>query len=265
MTVVDWVRGKIRERQNRRRRDRPARMTPYGFQFSGPEVMQNGTFEKEEVALFTALIKDADRFVNIGANYGLYVCLAARHGVRSVAIEPIPDNRTLLQRNIDVNGYGDLVEVHACACGSVAGQLDIFGTGTGASMIKGWARNPESLRTTVPVQRLDAIVPGSGVSEKTVVLCDVEGFELDVLKGADGVLGAREKPTWILECSLTDHRPGSDLNAEFLTVFDLVQAFGYQVALIETPDTPIERERIVESLETKRDLVNAHNLLLRPR
>lgn len=150
------------------------------------------------------------------------------------------------------------------ACGDQAGTADLFGVGTGASLIRGWAGNPDSLKTTVKVARLDEIVPPASVTAKTVFLVDVEGFELEVLKGADGILGLKEKPVWILESGLTDHRQGSDLNQDFLEVFRILDAAGFDMYAITNPDRPVGLAIIEQSLAQKKDLIGCYNFLVVP-
>ncbi len=52
---------------------RPLR-TPHGFEFSGYESMQDGTFEPNETAFISKALSSTDVFVDIGANIGFYSC-----------------------------------------------------------------------------------------------------------------------------------------------------------------------------------------------
>ena len=184
--------------------------------------MQTGQFEPSETTLLRKLLTQADLFVNVGANFGYYVCMARQMGVRSVAVEPVPLNVETLNRNIKINNWDTDVVVHPVACGESAGAAEIFGEGSGASFISGWARNPNALKHRVPVERLDSLLFDENVTEKSVFLVDVEGFELEVLRGAGSILAAPNRPVWILESGLTDHRPEGELNLGFLEVLQIV-------------------------------------------
>ena len=265
MGFIDWLRGKLRQRRARRISRRPPSKTPYGFLFVGPAAMQEGTFEKAEVDLLSSLFDNADLFVNVGANYGFYLCHAAQKKLPCVAVEPISENVALLKRNLELNGFEDLVELNQCACGSETGEVTLFGTGTGASAVEGWARNPKALNETVPVRRLDDILKGRSVSERTVILCDVEGFELEVLKGASATLGAASKPVWLLESGLSNPSAPDDLSDKFLAVFDLLTEHGYEMFPMRALDRPIQRDLIVKSLQDRTDLIQEDNFLVRAR
>ncbi|MEP1327908.1 FkbM family methyltransferase [Pseudophaeobacter sp.] len=262
--LVDWIRGKLRARRGRRIHQRSAVETQFGFKFIGPEVMQSGDFEEVETKLIRGFLKEADLFVNVGANYGYYVCLAQSFGVSAIAVEPVPDNLRLLRKNLEINGFEADVTVLPNACGSATGEAEIFGVGTGASLVKGWARNPKSLSFKVDVRRLDDLVPAKALTGRSFFLIDVEGFELEVLNGANGIFQARQKPVFLIESGLSDLRAGGELNKGFLAVFDLFSAEGYQMYGINDLKSAVERATISKSLETGEDLVKGYNFLMVP-
>ncbi len=260
--VLDWVRGKLRARRGNRIHKRPAVETPLGFKFIGPEVMQSGGFEEEETKLIQSFLSRAELFVNIGANYGYYVCLAQSMGVPAIAVEPVPDNVSLLRKNLELNGYGNGATVHANACGGETGQAEIFGVGTGASLVQGWARNPKSLSFKVDIRRIDDLIPAAALTQRSFFLIDVEGFELEVLKGAQGIFDAEQKPVFMIESGLSDHRASGELNKDFLAVFDIFSEQGYKIYRVEDLTTPVERDIIVASLEQGQDLLQGLNFLM---
>lgn len=262
--MKDWIRAQLRRRKARRHLKRPAVETPYGFRFLGPRVMQSGTFEAEEARLLQALLRGADLFVNVGANYGYYVCMARQMGVQSVAVEPVPVNLETLKRNIAENGWTDGITVHGVACGETEGEAEIFGEGTGASFVAGWARNPAALHHLVPVRRLDALVPPESLGKATVLLIDVEGFELEVLRGATGILSAGAKPVIMLESGLTDHRPGGVMNAGFVDVVELLTAQGYRLVQAVDPGAEVTVDQVRRDLADGVDRIGTHNFLALP-
>lgn len=262
--MKDWIRGRLRALRGRRMARRAPVPTPLGFRFAGPRAMQDGRFEARETEIMRALLKKADLFVNVGANFGYFVCLAQSMGVRAIAVEPVPQNLTLLRKNLKANGFLETTTVHPCACGQTAGQIQIFGVGTGASVVPGWARNPESLATSVDVTPLDVLLAPERISRRTLILCDVEGFELEVLKGATATLSGEDAPVWILETGLTDHRAGGALNAGFLEVFDTLAGHGVTLRPIDNLDRPVTRDQIEDSLKAGQDGIGSINFLLCP-
>lgn len=92
-------------------------LTPFGFYFSGDPSMENGSFEAEEIEIVSEILKQTNVFINVGANYGYYCCLALQAGVHTVAFEPIDLNLRLLYKNIQVNGWQDKIEIFPLALG----------------------------------------------------------------------------------------------------------------------------------------------------
>jgi len=226
--------------------------------------MQRGIFEAAETKLLRKLLSNADLFVNVGANFGYYVCMARQMNVRSIAIEPVPVNLETLRRNIEINNWVDDIEVHPVACGEITGTAVIYGEGTGASFISGWARNPNALSHTVPVRPLDDLLANETITAKTVFLVDVEGFELEVLRGAKGILASADRPVWILESGLTDHRPGEQMNLGFLDVMEIILNNDYRVFSALDTSFEITLETVKDSIAKGVDQLNTYNFLLVP-
>ena len=171
--VFNIIRSFNRRRLTRRYLKRVSVNTPFGFEFFGPRAMQNGSFEATETKILIKLFSQADIFVNVGANFGYYVCMARNMGVRSIAIEPIPVNQNILKRNLIENNWDQNVILHSVACGNSDENVTIYGEGTGASIIKGWAQNPSRLKHVVPMKKLDNILSNEKVTTKSVILIDV--------------------------------------------------------------------------------------------
>ena len=217
--IINKIRSFNHRRLTRRHLKKISVNTPFGFKFLGPSVMQNGSFEVTETKILIKLFFQADIFVNVGANFGYYICMARNMGVRSIAIEPIPINQRILKQNLIENSWDQNVILHPIACGNSNGNVTIYGEGTGASIIPGWAQNPSRLKHIVPMKKLDNILSNEKVTSKSVILIDVEGFEFDVLRGAENILGSPDKPVIMLESGLTDHRSEGGLNLKFLEIF----------------------------------------------
>ena len=62
--------------------------TPHGFVMAGHEAMQNGSYEAEETRNLIACLKDAEVFIDIGANVGYYTCIARSMNMKVLAVGP---------------------------------------------------------------------------------------------------------------------------------------------------------------------------------
>lgn len=208
----------------------PARATPWGFSFAGNDAMAAGSFEPEETAVVRELLAEVDVLVNVGANVGYYCCHALSMGKKVVAVEPNTRNLHYLLKNIKSNGWGKQVEVFPVALGSGADILQMWGGGTGASLVKGWAGIPESYVTQVPILSLDRVLGDTIGGKRALILVDVEGAEFMMLQGAKKTLMNECRPIWLIEITSSENQPALlAMNPRFAQTFDVFFDHGYQV------------------------------------
>jgi hypothetical protein len=104
------------------------------------------------------------------------------------------------------------------------------------------SQSGENIVCEVPVRRLDALLPAMAAKTKVLIKIDVEGRELDVLRGGDTVLRTI-RPAIILESNTGHDRPA--LQA-------YLGLFGYRI--YELPyhegETPLNLSPFVSSLMT---------------
>lgn len=207
----------------------PPRKTPWGFTFAGHDAMAAGGFEPEETKLVRRLMADVDVLVNIGANVGYYCCHALSMGKPVIAVEPNTRNLHYLLKNIQNNGWANQAEVFPVAMGTGADILQMWGGGTGASLVKGWAGIPESYVTQVPILSLDRVLGDTLRGKKALILVDIEGAEFMMLQGSKQTLINEPRAIWLMEISSTEHQPaGASMNPHFAKTFELFFAQGYR-------------------------------------
>jgi FkbM family methyltransferase len=128
-------------------------------------------------------LRGSDLFLDIGANIGSYTVLAS--GVcraRTWAFEPDPNTLHHLKRNIAINELDSLVTVYECALGPTQGEVP-FTVGLD-TMNRVATANDKKVRI-VRQDRLDKLV---GTSQPIMIKMDVEGYEQNVLRGAEALL-----------------------------------------------------------------------------
>src|SRR5437016_2950527 len=144
----------------------------------------------EPMATRSFQVAAGDVVVDVGAHIGRYALRAATKASKVIAVEPDPSNFTLLERNVRMNGFSNVVLVpHALS--SVPGTRALWLAGSGntgtssvdpdASRARGGARSPG----TVPVEALtlDELVESVGLTRIDWLKVDVEGHEIAVLQG----------------------------------------------------------------------------------
>lgn len=138
-----------------------------------------------------------------------------------------------------------------------------MGGGTGASLIKGWAGNPESYVTQVPVLTLDRIIGDNLRGKKALILVDVEGAEYMMLQGARQTINNEPRPIWMVEISTTEHQPhGVATNPTFKKTFDLFFDRGYRAYLAEKSGRELMKGD-VEEIADSPSKINSHNFIFR--
>ncbi len=244
------------------RRD-PPKMTPWGFTLAGHEAMAAGTFEPQETRLVRELLQEVDVLVNVGANIGYYCCHALSLGKSVIAVEPITRNLHYLLKNIRDNGWVTRAQVFPVALGRDTNILEMWGGGTGASLVKGWASIPESYKTVVPVLSLDRIIGNMLHGKRALILGDIEGAELMMLQGATQTLANKPRPVWMVEISTTEHQPdGIPMNPYFAQTFELFFCRNYSAYTADGRQNELTRE-IVTRIAAGKEGLSTHNFLFR--
>ena len=219
--------------------------TALGFKFLGHKEMEQGVFEPDETKLVTTLLQNADVFINIGANIGYYSCISIASNVHTIIFEPIQSNLNFLYKNIYANNFRGTYEIFPVALSNKTGLIEMYGSGTGASLIRGWDNTPDYYVSFVPVSTVDTILGKRFEQKQCFVLIDVEGVEKYVLEGAQTLLKAEKKPVWMLEIATTEHQPaGITINPDLLPTFELFWESGYEAWTASSVVRIIEQEEV---------------------
>jgi FkbM family methyltransferase len=148
-------------------------------EYISEELVAFGRWEPFETELVLRLLPADGLLADCGANIGWYSLVAAAAGHSVIAAEPEPGNLELLRRNIDRNGLGDHIEVHACALAGRQGigQLALSPSNQGDHRL---SAGQERDSIGIELQRLDQIVGDRSVD---VMKVDTQGSEVNVLRG----------------------------------------------------------------------------------
>jgi len=175
-----------------------------------PEMFAlESTFKQKDVE------KGGHIFVDIGANMGLWTVQASRHFDYVYAFEPNPEIYQVLLKNIEINHVKNLT-VENIAIGSFDGEVTLHRYYNHAwSSILREHNGREALGTTWQVQckKLDSIL--LNYITPTVLKIDTEGYELNVLKGAERILRMNH-PKLLMEIhAWNDYKEITDYLSDF--------------------------------------------------
>ncbi len=167
-------------------------------------IVLSGVYEPELMLALGRHLPVGGVFVDVGANAGVFTLFAAGRvggSGRVIAFEPSAREFGQLQRNVGLNGFGQ-VELHRAAVAEVEGSLTLSvaedghaGHNTIGSRFA--AAGTGRVRTEeVPAVRLDDVL--AGLERCDAIKLDIEGAELLALRGAVGVL-KRLRPVLAIE------------------------------------------------------------------
>ncbi len=152
------------------------------------EVAFSGQYDTPYVEVARRYVTPGSLVLDVGASLGLWTVQLARTarsvGAEVWAVEPEPANLWWLKRNLALNGLDRVVQIHPIALGSTPGSLRIQlrDAGGGNAAV---AFGDEPGTSEVQVLRMDDIPRSCSVS---FIKLDVEGFELEILRGARQLL-----------------------------------------------------------------------------
>jgi len=163
---------------------------PYGDGYWSKLLNRSYHYEDELELLFRHSTDIDYTLLDCGANYGYWSVLvtSAPFGAhRAIAIEPSSANFAKLTNNARING--NRFETLKCAIGATRGTARLSGTKHEAFSIAG---NAGGGGEEVPVLALDDLIRDGKVSAggKFLIKLDVEGVEIDAIKGGTRLLQA---------------------------------------------------------------------------
>jgi FkbM family methyltransferase len=170
---------------------------------------------------------------DIGANVGFFSVIAAKlvgPGGSVYAFEPVADNAARARLNVRLNGFRN-VQIIEKAVSSQSGtaELWIAAYSGGAALTTTPAPHDAKNKIRVQVVSIDDLIFRENWAAPTVVKIDVEGAEIDVLKGMSRTL--REvRPVLIYE--IDDETPAG-FSHKYNSCEKFLQNAGYTVQRLE--------------------------------
>jgi FkbM family methyltransferase len=184
-------------------------------------VCDQGVFEADNLAVLCGLAEAGTTVFDIGANIGLMAVPVLRTcpDVRVVSFEPSPSTITYLRRTAAGGGFGDRWIVVPKAAARAVGELEFHTSRAGDDAYEGLrstGRAASAGTVRVPVTTLDTEWEALGRPRISVVKIDIEGAELDALRGATNLL-AGCRPTVLMEWNAINHKVYGYVPADLLS------------------------------------------------
>lgn len=163
-------------------------------------VYKKEKIHRDELNAIIGFVTPDARIIDIGAHWGIVGIAAVHFGgpnVQVIQIEPSAAAIKILRQNLRLNHVESHVEVIHAACGDHIGNLRMLTTGAGGL---DFYRVPTEVRSdtiSVPMTTVDEIVRSRNFAP-TLIKIDVDGFEEEVLAGAQDTL-RRYRPYLVIE------------------------------------------------------------------
>jgi FkbM family methyltransferase len=161
---------------------------PYGDGYWSKLLNRTFSYEDELDLLFRASADVDYTLLDCGANFGYWSVLVSSKPYgshKAIAIEPSAANFPKLANNARINN--NRFQAIKCAIGAARGTARLSGTKHEAFSIAGGQKDGEE----VPVIALDNLFDDGMISPggKFLIKLDVEGVEIDAIKGGERLLG----------------------------------------------------------------------------
>lgn len=193
-------------------------------------LYHTGTYELGTLHIFKHLLNEGDVFFDIGSNIGLMSLFASVQVGATGAVhcfEPEPDTFRILAHNVAINGFGNL-RLNNLALGSEQKEGIIYANmdiNRGASSI---VKADGSAGKKIVIDTLDHYISQHNPGLIKLMKIDVEGYELEMLKGATTLLQSEQAPIICIEYSkLNEHVGAVDDVYDFLVSINQYRIFRF--------------------------------------
>jgi len=190
--------------------------------------------------------------IDVGASHGQFALFAVTEfpDARVISFEPLAEPVADLRELL-----GDRVEIHQTAVGAESGRvrINVSGHDDSSSVLKIGEQQRQVFPGTAtvevrdtPITTLDAVLD-KPIARPALLKIDVQGTELEVLRGAPGVLGQMDEA--LIECSFTELYDGQAMADE---VIAFLLGFGLRLAGVHNLHSMPNGETIQADLHFRR-------------
>lgn len=220
----------------------------FNFPFIGGKIYLNvkessmmlaralGIYEPDKTQTICSQLKPGQIFIDVGCNKGDFSLLAAKIIGKTgsvLAFEPEPDNCQWIEKSIKLNNYGN-IKLFPLALGDKNEDAQLYlGEKSGWHSLVSNPGNAQKSTIEVKKRTLDSILDEVGNTCVDMIKIDVEGAEMEVLKGASEMF--KNNPDLIV---LLDLHPHMGVNP--VEVCDFLTEKGFNVLSMKAPHLLLE-------------------------
>ncbi len=166
-----------------------------------------GEYEPFISSIAERLVRKGDICLDVGANFGWYSTLMARHAGTEGQVhsfEPVPKTFAQLERNIELLSDAAKVTINNLALGDRDAVLKINFFDDLTSGHASFAADDSHPSATFDCEMttLDKYLLNRNIGDVAFVKVDIEGAEMMFLQGAESLFSQHEEPIFLMEMAL---------------------------------------------------------------
>lgn len=199
------------------------------------EVYFYGYMEDGETDIWKKLVREGEVVIDGGANFGYFTLLASKIvGITGhvFAFEPVPSTAEALSRNVEASNCRNVTVVQAALMDSACNiELNIFEDDPIGAQASVSTRDKRNVSKTIKVKgiSLNDFSREKGITPVLIKL-DVEGCELNALRGATTLLDAESAPAITFEWNVDTAKGMGYLPTDIL---DFLDGYKYNPYLVD--------------------------------
>lgn len=210
----------------------------------GKKIILTRSYESKEIAFLGRSLREGDVCFDVGGNIGFYALNFAK-GVgasgKVFSFEPLKRNALLIQLAAEMNGLGN-ISVHNIAVSDAPGFVSMVipeEDGAYAYIDKGKAK----AQSNISCITVDDFVRDNSIEKVDVMKVDVEGAELQVLKGAAHLFREKEmRPRLVMIEIVDEYLRRFDSSEQ--DVFNFMKDVGYVPHIIDRNHHLLKYDRL---------------------
>jgi FkbM family methyltransferase len=156
--------------------------------------------QEDELEIFNRYVNKDTVFLDIGANIGTISVAMAKHVKEVHSFEPVEENLELLTENIKLNQVTN-IQVHPVALGSHSGTVRLALPDPTYDAGSYTVEEGDGNVSLITLDSLDL--------QPTFIKMDIEGYEIEALKGARATI-QKNKPVLFFEINIVETRKRGD-------------------------------------------------------
>ena len=227
-------------------------------------VLINGTYEPELLNEIYKTLKTGSCFIDGGANIGFFSLIASKIVGQSgtvISFEPTPLTHTYLKKNININNASNItISKYGLSSSKKKLPFQMFGNPEGNSIIsdKACELTDENEIIEINTISIDEFCIENKISRIDLFKLDIEGQELEAIKGAKKVLSENHSIKIIFELNIANNKNGIGLAKE---IFRELKKLGFiKFTILLTPRFSINDLDNKNNIKLLKKITDRHNV-----